>query len=116
MAAVGLAHALFVGMVGKITKLAAGTMMTHYRRSKVDGNLLAAVARSVDAPEEVVRAATATATARHFFEACVSHGVLAPLRRICELAREACHQHTNGVVSVEVLMCDFEGRQVVVRA
>jgi cobalt-precorrin-5B (C1)-methyltransferase len=116
MAAVGLAHALFVGMVGKITKLAAGTMMTHYRRSKVDGKLLAAVARSVDAPEEVVRAATATATARHFFEACVSHGVLAPLRRICELAREACHQHTNGVVSVDVLMCDFEGRQVVVRA
>ena len=31
----GMSRALFVGMVGKITKLAAGVMMTHFHRSKV---------------------------------------------------------------------------------
>src|SRR5207253_10766863 len=38
-AGAGMAKAVFVGMAGKITKLAAGVMMTHFHRSKVDGEL-----------------------------------------------------------------------------
>ena len=34
---------VFVGMAGKLTKLAAGMLMTHYTRSKVDLSLLGAV-------------------------------------------------------------------------
>jgi cobalt-precorrin-5B (C1)-methyltransferase len=116
VAAMGFAHTVFVGMAGKITKLAAGTMMTHFRRSKVDGKLLAAVARSVGAPKEVVAAATATETARHFFETCIAHDVIAPLTKVCELAKQACEEHTRGKLSVDVLMADFEGRRVVARA
>ena len=78
-AAVGMAHAVLVGMAGKLTKLASGVMMTHFRRAKVDGQLLAAVARSVKAPAPVVKAATATNTARHFFETCIAHGAIEPL-------------------------------------
>ena len=37
-AAAGMARVTFVGMAGKITKLAAGVLMTHYRRSRVDGH------------------------------------------------------------------------------
>ncbi|MGH9223529.1 MAG: cobalt-precorrin-5B (C(1))-methyltransferase, partial [Acidimicrobiales bacterium] len=44
----------FVGMAGKITKLAAGVLMTHYRRSKVDGRLLEEVAVACGAPAGVV--------------------------------------------------------------
>src|SRR5207244_1791131 len=65
-AAAGMQRAVFVGMAGKITKLAAGVMMTHFHRSKVDGDVLAAAAVAGDAPDGVVRAATETATARHF--------------------------------------------------
>ena len=115
-ATVGMVHAVVVGMAGKLTKLASGVMMTHFRRAKVDGQLLAAVARSVKAPAAVVKSATATNTARHFFETCIAHGAIEPLVQVCEMARQACEEHTRGVLSVEVLMSDFEASRVVARA
>ena len=39
----GLDRGFFVGMAGKISKLAAGVMMTHWTRSKVDNDLLAEI-------------------------------------------------------------------------
>lgn len=115
-ASAGMTSAVFVGMVGKITKLAAGVMMTHFHRSKVDGDLLAAAARAAGAPAHVVDAATATATARHFFEVCVQEGCLEPLRIVCEQARAACVAHVEGGLEVEVIMVDFDGAEVVARA
>ncbi len=115
-AAAGIRHALLVAMAGKITKLAAGVMMTHFHRSQVDGELLAAAARDSGSRAEVVAAATETATARHFFETCVTHGDVAPLQRVCALARAACQAHTGGTVETEVVMVDFEGEAVVARA
>ncbi len=115
-AADGIHHVMLVAMAGKITKLAAGVMMTHFHRSQVDGELLAAVARDTGASAEVIGAATATATARHFFETCVAQGDMAPLARVCALARTACEAHTGGAVDTEVVMVDFEGDVVVARA
>ena len=112
----GIDRALLVAMAGKITKLAAGVMMTHFHRSKVDGDLLATVAREAGSPPEVVAAATETATARHFFEICLAHGEVAPLQRVCALARAACQAHTGGAVDTEVVMVDFEGDLVVASA
>ena len=71
-AAAGIERVVFVGMAGKIAKLAAGVMMTHFHRSKVDTELLAEVAREAGAPARWSQAATETATARHFFEVCVA--------------------------------------------
>jgi cobalt-precorrin-5B (C1)-methyltransferase len=112
----GIRRAMLVAMAGKITKLAAGVMMTHFHRSQVDGALLAAVARESGSSAEVVAAATDTATARHFFETCMAVGDLAPLQRVCALARAACQAHTGGAVETEVVMVDFEGDLVVARA
>jgi cobalt-precorrin-5B (C1)-methyltransferase len=112
----GLVRVHFVGMVGKIVKLAAGVMMTHFHRSHVDGGVMARAARATGAPGEVVEAATATATARHFFETCVARGCLAPLRQLCQDARRACEAHVGGVLAVSVTMVDFDGRSVVARA
>jgi len=112
----GIGHVTLVAMAGKITKLAAGVMMTHFHRSQVDGELLASVARASGSPAEVVAAATETATARHFFETCMTHGDVAPLQRVCALARDACRAHTGGAVETEVVMVDFEGDLVVARA
>lgn len=111
----GLTRIVWVGMAGKIAKLAAGVLMTHYRRSKVDGDLLAEVAREHGAPDEVVEAATATATARHFAEVCVEHGAHAPLAELCRRAARACEAHVDGKLSVEVIMVDFEGQDVLAR-
>jgi len=115
-AGAGIGRAVVVAMAGKIAKLAGGVMMTHFRRSKVDGELLAAAARSAGAPEVVVRAATETATARHFFETCVAHGSVEPLARLCRQARAACSAHTGGAVDTDVVMVDFDGETVVARA
>ncbi|MDP9071770.1 MAG: cobalt-precorrin-5B (C(1))-methyltransferase [Actinomycetota bacterium] len=112
----GLELVPFVGMVGKIAKLAAGVMMTHFHRSHVDGGVLAGAARATGAPSEVVEAATATATARHFFETCLARGYLAPLELLCRQARRACEAHVEGALAVPVTMVDFEGRSVVARA
>jgi cobalt-precorrin-5B (C1)-methyltransferase len=115
-AALGIERVAVVAMAGKITKLAAGVMMTHFHRSEVDTELLARVAIETAAPPEAVSAATETATARHFFEVCVAAGATAPLVRLCQLAALRCRAHAGDRIEVEVLMVDFEGNEVVARA
>ena len=108
-AGAGVRHVHFVGMAGKITKLAAGVMMTHFHRSKVDTDLLAEVAAEVGAAPAVIDSATATNTARHFFEVCLSRDVVAPLEVLCRRAAANCAAHTDGALSVNVVMVDFDG-------
>lgn len=104
-----MGHVRFVGMAGKITKLAAGVMMTHFHRSQVDTELLSQVAQEAGAPPEVVAAAAETNTARHFCEVCLARGETEPLRRLCRLAAANCRHHSGGAISVEVIMIDFDG-------
>ncbi len=112
-AGAGMRRAVFVGMVGKITKLAAGVMMTHFHRSEVDTDLLAEVARAANAPPAVVEAATATATARHFFEVSVAEGVLEPLTELCRRAAANCRAHVSEALDVEVHLVDYDGEREV---
>lgn len=105
----------FVGMAGKITKLASGVLMTHYRRSTVDNALLAEIAAAVGAPSSVLAAATETATARHFAETCVATGHRASLMELCRRAATACAAHVDGALVVDVIMVDFEGVEVLAR-
>ncbi len=113
---VGMHKVIFVGMAGKLAKLTAGVMMTHFHRSEVDTALLAALAIETGAPQAVVDAATATATARHFFDTCVAHDVLAPLAMLCERARTACLAHVRSAFELEVVLVDYEGSTALWRA
>lgn len=115
-AADGMTRVNVVAMAGKITKLASGVMMTHFHRSKVDTDLLATVAAETGAPAIVVAAATETATARHFTDACLAAGVRAPLVRLCQMARDNCITHGGEAFECEVVMVDFEGEEVIARA
>jgi cobalt-precorrin-5B (C1)-methyltransferase len=109
-------RAVFVGMVGKITKLAAGVMMTHFHRSKVDTDLLAEVARASGAPPAIVEAAGATNTARHFYEVCVAQGITAPLQELCRRAALNCRAHVDGALDVTVHLVDFDGEREIARS
>ncbi len=115
-ASFGISDVTFVGMAGKIAKLAAGVMMTHYRRSKVDSALLVEVATACGAPDEVVESARATATARHFAETCVEVGAFAVLNELCSRASESCSRYMRSEYDssavVEVVMVDFDGDHV----
>ena len=115
-AGAGMHRAIFVGMAGKITKLAAGVMMTHFHRSEVDTDLLAEVARASGAPARIVDAATETATARHFYEVCVAEGVTEPLDELCRRAAANCRAHVDGALDVEVHLIDFDGEQEIARS
>lgn len=102
-----------VAMAGKLTKLAAGVMMTHFHRSDVDTGLLESTARQAGAGDRLVAAATETATARHFAEVAIATGDTGALFLLCEGARAACTAHTSGKLAVVVWMSDFEGEGVV---
>jgi len=102
-------------MVGKLTKLASGTLMTHFHRSNVDTDFLASLALASGASQEVVRAASETATARHFLEACVQQGELSPLMLLCQKAKEQVERVTNGRAEVDVTLLGFDGSEVIAR-
>ncbi|WP_117209787.1 cobalt-precorrin-5B (C(1))-methyltransferase [Allorhizocola rhizosphaerae] len=103
----GIGRIVFVGMIGKLTKLAAGVLMTHYTRSKVDVSLLA---RFGGDPVEVA----AANTARHVYELWESAGVLRSAGdRLCARVRDVLVRFTKGALDADVAMVDFTGRVVV---
>lgn len=109
----GLARVLFVGMAGKLAKLAAGILMTHYTRSKVDTDLLAAITAEAGAPQEVVAAVREANTARHAYELWREHGLADAPRLLCarveaNLARFAEHR-----LAVACAMVDFDSLEAV---
>ena len=114
-AGAGMRNVVFVGMTGKIAKLAAGVMMTHYRRTKVEGSVMVDAAHEAGSSDVVRASATATATARHFAETCIAEHDLRPLAILCEQAGAACAAHVDGALSVQVVMVDFDGDQVLAR-
>jgi cobalt-precorrin-5B (C1)-methyltransferase len=103
-------------MVGKVTKVASGMLMTHFHRGDVDTNLLEQLARAGGASERVVAAAGETATARHFYEACREAGEYAPLEALVELAARRLAEAIGHRARIEVVLCDVDDASVVARA
>ncbi len=110
----GVGQVVFVGMAGKLTKLAAGVLMTHYTRSKVRPDLLAEVTRAVGGTPELVAAVAAANTARHAYELWAAAGLLrAAGDELCRQVAEVLARFTEHRVRAEVAMVDFSGRRVV---
>lgn len=112
----GITKITWVGMAGKITKLASGYLMTHFHRSALDNQVLLEAATTVGASREVIASATETETARHFFEVCLSHSEIAPLKLLCEWAAQQCKSELGPEISFSLIMSDFEGDTVVTSA
>ena len=116
----GVPRVVFVGMAGKLTKLAAGVLMTHYTRSKVDVGLLGEITRAAGGTEELATQVDTANTGRHAYEIWESAGLLRPAgdelcRRVAEvLARFSAElDGAVGPMEAEVAMVDFAGRSVV---
>ena len=110
---VGLTDVVFAGMVGKLTKLAAGVLMTHYTRSKVDAGLLADITRQVGGDEALVGAVSGANTARHAYELWERAGLLAPAGdALCGRARTVLERFCDCRIRAQVVMIDplGEGR------
>jgi cobalt-precorrin-5B (C1)-methyltransferase len=98
----------FVGMVGKLTKLAAGIMMTHWTRSKVDNDLLADITAKTGGDPELVEEMKRANTARHAYELWQDAKLEKAPHLLCTLAAENLKEYAKGKLDVYVIMVDFD--------
>ena len=104
----GLRRVVFVGMIGKLTKLAGGVLMTHYTKSKVPLEVLAALHEGT---AQQVRTAN---TARHAYEVWEEAGALGEAgAKLCAAVAEVLERFSENVLTAEVAMVDFTGRRIV---
>jgi len=108
----GLTDVVFVGMAGKLTKLASGVLMTHYTRSKVDPAVLVDVTWSVTDDAALLEGVGAANTARHAYEQWEAAGVLRPAGdELCRRVAEVLHRFSG--LTARVALIDPAGRAVV---
>ena len=116
-----LTRVVFVGMAGKLTKLAAGVLMTHYTRSKVSLDLLRDITLAACGDVDLADQVAAANTARHAAELWEAAGILpAAGRELCERTVEVLSRFAAGLAAeteaaaaapaVQVIMVDFTGR------
>ena len=111
---VGLTGLVFVGMAGKLAKLAAGVLMTHYTRSKVDVGLLGEVTGAAGGTTALAAQVAAANTGRHAYELWESAGLLrAAGDELCGRVRSVLLRAGQGKLGAEVVMVDFTGTRVV---
>jgi cobalt-precorrin-5B (C1)-methyltransferase len=103
-----LERVFFVGMVGKITKLAAGVMMTHWTRSKVDNDLLADITKKAGGSTELVEEVQGANTARHAYELWREAGLEKAPQLLCTPAAENLKEFAEGRIEAHVVMVDFD--------
>ena len=104
----GLEHCFFVGMAGKISKLAAGVMMTHWTRSKVDNDLLAEVTTEAGGSTALIEEVKGANTARHAYELWRSARLDRAADLLCKQAAENLAEYAERKLEVHVILVDFD--------
>jgi cobalt-precorrin-5B (C1)-methyltransferase len=110
----GLTQVVFVGMAGKLTKLASGVLMTHYTRSRVDTELLAEITTAMGGSEELAGQVAAANTARHAYELWEADGMLGRCgRELCRRVANVLEEFTESKVAAQVVLVDFTGQKMI---
>jgi cobalt-precorrin-5B (C1)-methyltransferase len=108
-----LRRVVFVGMIGKLTKLASGLLMTHYTRSRVDVGLLSAITAPHDA-DTAARVGDGN-SGRHVYEMWESAGLLEVCGgELCRRVQQVLQRHSDELgtpMAADVAMVDFTGRR-----
>ncbi len=109
-----LTDVVFVGMAGKLAKLGAGVMMTHWTRSKVNADYLGQVTRRAGGDARLVAAVGASNTARHAYELWTQAGLAAEAAELLcgDVARNLARWAENRL-EVDVVLVDFDTLQPV---
>jgi cobalt-precorrin-5B (C1)-methyltransferase len=100
------------GMIGKLSKMAMGKMMTHAAGSDVDTRFLAHIAEECGAQVEVLAVIQGANTARQVAEIAQARGLAAFFDRLAVRVCEACRRHVKGALEIECLLTDFEGNVI----
>lgn len=121
----GLARVVFAGMAGKLTKLAAGVLMTHYTRSKVSLELLRDITLAAGGDQDLAARVATANTARHAAELWEEAGLLAAAgHELCGRAARVlsrfCAELAVGgpktTPQIQVIMVDFTGQTKIAEA
>jgi len=103
----GMTNVVFVGMAGKLAKLAGGILMTHYTRSKVDLDLLAQVTTEAGGGPAAVAEVRLANSARHVYELWDHHGVARASDRLCDRVEDVLIAFSGGALAAAVALVDF---------
>ena len=98
-----------VAMMGKLSKMADGRMMTHASASEVNMAMLADLAQDVGASDEVCEDIRGANTARHVLEICTAAGIDDMPRRICQEVIAKCSKFARNQITFDVTMVSFSG-------
>lgn len=99
----GLRRGFFVGMAGKLAKLAAGVMMTHWTRSKVDNTVLSGITREAGGCAATIAEVEGANTARHAYEIWLRDGLVDAPNILCERAAGNLREHVKSEAGREPL-------------
>jgi len=105
----GIARAIIVGMMGKLSKMANGKMQTHAAGSEVDMEFLASLAAELSASDELIASIRQANTARHVLELCREAGLVGITSLVCKKVVEHCQRHAGGRLTVAACLVDFGG-------
>lgn len=94
------------GMVGKLSKLAAGVFETHVKDSRIDIMFMCRVAAEVGVPDRGLRGAV---TARHLLNIMNEGQRRLFAERLCGLAAARCRDRVKGAFRVTVMLSDSQG-------
>ena len=119
-----LKRVVFAGMAGKLTKLAAGVLMTHYTRSKVDLALLKDITTAAGGSQDLAESVANANTARHAAELWDQAGLLPEAgRELCARAARVLSRFSAELAApegkpprIQVIMVDFTGQQKIAEA
>lgn len=107
----------FFGMIGKLTKLAAGVLMTHYTGSTVEPAILGEITRAAGGAPALAAAVGTANTGRHGYELWAEAGLLRTCGDLlCATVADILVQAAaaaGAVITAEVAMVNFLGDQVV---
>lgn len=111
--AVGMASVYIVAMVGKLSKMADGRMMTHASGSTVNMTLLSELAGRAGASQKAQQEILGANTARHVLDICTAEG-MAPqfCTTICAEVKGITERFSKGKVTINVVMVDFVGKVI----
>lgn len=112
--AAGLTDVVFVGMVGKLTKLAAGVLMTHYTRSAIDRDLLSRITAEAGGPADLVERVREANTARHAYQLWAEAALLTAAGSVlCERVRDVLQRFSEQQLRARVAMVDPDDGRLV---
>lgn len=104
-----ISRVVIVGMMGKLSKMAAGKMQTHAAGSEVDMEFLSSLGAELGASSELIAEIRRANTARHVLELCRAAGLVGITSRICQKVVEQCTRHAGGGLPIEACLVDFSG-------